>query len=195
MGTGPRVSTTGRDSIFYYYQKRPRQFRDFISAEWNSAYRLISTEAARSQTAKERHMVALKEQVLGHLTTDSRNPASVCAAKLPYATSLDALLLECVDEALTDLLGTRAREAVYDHLERNLFLSRTEIPVRLDDFFTLLDETFGKGGKTIGRYIARKLYAKLDWEFVDVATFEFGDYLEMVKARIAREVKSVVTPL
>jgi hypothetical protein len=140
-------------------------------------------------------MEGLKEEVLDSPPPNSRSQTPVCAAKLAYATSLDALLLECIDEGLTDLLGRRAREAVYDHLERNLFLSRNEIPLRLDDFFSLLDETFGKGSKTIGRYIARKLYTKLDWEFVDVATFQFADYLEMVKDRIARQVKGVVTPL
>ena len=73
---------------------------------------------------------------------------------------IDALLLESMDEALTDLLGRRTREAVYDYMERNCFVARNEIPGRLDDFFKLLNETFGKGGSTIGKVIAKRLYAE-----------------------------------
>jgi hypothetical protein len=67
------------------------------------------------------------------------------------------LLLESIDEALTDLLGGRAREAVYDHLERNCLVARNELSSKLGTFLTLLDDTFGKGGKTIGKVVARKL--------------------------------------
>lgn len=109
-------------------------------------------------------MVGVKEHVAGSLALCSLDPSSVSPAKLTYATNPDALLLECIDEVLADLIGRRAREAVYDHLERNLSLARNEIPQRLDDFLSVLDQTFGKGGKTIGKHIAKKLFAKLEWE-------------------------------
>jgi len=101
--------------------------------------------------------------------------------------TLDGLLLECVDEALTDLLGRRTREAIYDYLERNHSLARSEIPRHLGDFFNLLEKTFGKGSKTIGKVITKKLYAKLEWEFVEIPNFELVDHLERIRARIARE--------
>ncbi len=118
------------------------------------------------------------------------NGGSSDSVSRTYGDRVDSLLLECIDEALTDLLGTRPREAVYDHLERNCFLARSEIPKRLDDFLSLLEDNFGKASKTIGKVIARKLHAKLDWEFIEIATFELPDYLERIKARLARESKS-----
>ncbi len=140
-------------------------------------------------------MVGIKGHVAGYLALSSLEPSGLSPAKLTYATNLDALLLECIDEVLADLLGRRAREAVYDHLERNLFLSRNEIPQRLDDFLSVLDETFGKGGKTIGKYIAKKLYAKLDWEFADISSYGLVDFVEIVKARVEREVRKASTRL
>jgi len=101
--------------------------------------------------------------------------------------TLDDLLLESIDQVLSDLLGTKSREAVYDHLERNYSLAREKIPKDLDRFFALLEETFGKGSKTIGKAIIRKLFEKLGWEFGEIGGFDFFDYLEAVRARIARE--------
>ena len=107
--------------------------------------------------------------------------------KLSQTGPIDALLLESMDEALTDLLGRRTREAVYDYLERNCFVARNEIPGRLDDFFKLLNETFGKGGSTIGKVIAKRLYAKLGWEFVDIHSYELIDYVTTAKRRLEKE--------
>lgn len=101
--------------------------------------------------------------------------------------TLDDLLVECVDEVLTGLLGRKAREAVYDYLVRNYSISREKLPKNLHKFFELLDQTFGKGSKTIGNAIVRKLFEKLDWEFTEIPGFEFFDYLETARARIARE--------
>jgi hypothetical protein len=108
-----------------------------------------------------------------------------------YGSSLETLLLESIDEALTDLLGRRAREAVYDYLERNCLLARNEIPQRLDDFARLLEDTFGKGHKTIGKVIAKKLYGKLGWTFVEIPNYELIDYLSTVKSRLGRELARI----
>jgi hypothetical protein len=98
------------------------------------------------------------------------------------------LLLEAIDETLADLLGRRTRDAIYDHLERNHLVARSEVPDQLQALLTLLDETFGRGSKTIGKVIARKLFSKLEWEFSDVPGYELPDYVEAVKVRISREV-------
>lgn len=72
-------------------------------------------------------------------------------------------------------------------MERNCLIARNEIPNRLDDFFKLLDETFGKGSKTIGKVIAKRLYAKLGWEFVELSSYELPDYLKVFRDRFERE--------
>jgi len=99
-----------------------------------------------------------------------------------------ALLLESIDETLTDLLGRRTREAIYDHLERNHLVARNEIPDKLDALLELLDETFGRGSKTIGKAVARRLFTKLEWEFNEVPGYGLSDYVIAVKARIGREI-------
>lgn len=101
------------------------------------------------------------------------------------------LLLDSIDEVLADLLGTRVREAVYDHLERNCLLARNEIPERLNDFFSVLNKTFGRGGKTIGKAIARKLYAKLDWKFIDTPDYELADYWKAVKPKLIKQLTTL----
>ena len=101
--------------------------------------------------------------------------------------AIDHVLVESMDEALTGLLGERAREAVFEHLERNCLLPREQIPSRLADFFALMDETFGKGSKTIARVIAKRLYAKLGWEYVEISSYEFEDYVRVARDRLDRE--------
>lgn len=88
------------------------------------------------------------------------------------------LLLESVDEALADLLGKRAREAIYDYLERKCYMSRDEIPERLGEFCNLLLENFGRGSKTIEKAVAKRFYAKLGKEFIDVYGLTLEDYVK-----------------
>lgn len=127
------------------------------------------------------------DQRIGSLTSHSNAEAPDTGVVGASGNTLDALLFECIDETLTDLLGRLTKEAIYDYLERNCSLARNEIPGHLDDFFNLLEKTFGKGSKTIGKVIARKLYAKLEWEFEEIPNFGFVDYLERIRGRIARE--------
>jgi hypothetical protein len=100
--------------------------------------------------------------------------------------SLDDLLLLCIDETLADLLGRRTRTAIYDYLERSYSLGRRDIPRHMDKFFGLMEETFGKGSRTIGKSIIKRMFCKLEWRFEDVPGFEFGDYMEAIRTRVAR---------
>jgi hypothetical protein len=136
---------------------------------------------------RPQHPGIVPEQQVIHL--ESALSASIARSPcVPDITakSLDDLLLQCVDEVLADLLGRRTREAVYDCLERNHSLARSDIPNNLNTFFELLEETFGKGSSTIGKSIIKRLYAKLEWTFADVPGFQFTDYMERVRARYAR---------
>jgi hypothetical protein len=70
-------------------------------------------------------------------------------------------------------------------MERKHSVRRNEIPEHLDSLFTLFERTFGrKGKKVIGRIIAEKVYAKLDWEFESLPSLEFADYMERIKTKI-----------
>lgn len=104
------------------------------------------------------------------------------------AKTLDSLLAESIDEVLENLVGKKAKEAILDHLERNHSLAREDIPKNVQKFFALTDQTFGeKGSRTIARCIAKRLWENLGWRFENIEGFEFQDYLEAARARIARE--------
>jgi hypothetical protein len=127
-----------------------------------------------------------------HLKEDLTAPtitSSICSvATYTHAVGsdsiLDSLILDSIDKALGDLLSVRVREAIYDSLERMKLLARTEIPQHLDVFFGLLEETFGKGSRTIGKAVAKRLYSRLGWEFTETPGFEFPDYLQMARRRL-----------
>jgi hypothetical protein len=102
------------------------------------------------------------------------------------AESLDDLLLECLDEVLVDLLGRRSREAIYDCLERDQSLARTDIPEHMTLFIQLLEETFGKGSRTIWKAVVKRMYEKLEWKFYDNPGYEFIDYMEEIRGKVTR---------
>lgn len=102
------------------------------------------------------------------------------------ADALNNLISDSIGEVLRDLFGNRAAEAIYDYMERNHLTGRIEIPSHLKEFFQLLENNFGaQSSKVIGRAVAKRIYAKLDWEFYPVAKYEFADYLTGIRARLA----------
>jgi hypothetical protein len=101
--------------------------------------------------------------------------------------TLDDFLRDSIYEVLGDLLGSHAREALYGYIERNCLFGREDIAKHLPKVFELLEETCGKASRTIGMAIARKLYHKLGLEFQDNPNFQFFDYVEAARTRIARE--------
>jgi len=100
---------------------------------------------------------------------------------------LNDLILDSIDEALSGLLGVRGRDLIYDHIARNYSFGREDIPVHLEEFLKLLEGTFSEASRTIGRTIIRRLYDKLDWNFVVVSGFQFEDYIADARARIGKE--------
>jgi hypothetical protein len=105
----------------------------------------------------------------------------------PKTKTVDTLLAESIDEVLQDLIGNKAKEAVFDYLERNYSLAREDIPSNVGRFLLVSEETFGKGTKAISRCIAKRLWEKLGWKFETISGLELPDYLEVAKVRIARE--------
>jgi len=98
--------------------------------------------------------------------------------------AFDDLLLESVDEVFTGLLGEHTKEAIYIYLESKYYLKRDQIPSQPDRFLTALCEMSGKGGRTMGRAMMKRLFEKLGWQFHDIEGFEPIDYLEAAKLRL-----------
>ena len=115
------------------------------------------------------------------------NQLSEVTRPKPTSNVFDRLLVESVDVALGDLLGERTRNQIYDYLAAHYSYGREEIPERIAEFYSFLEDTFGTGSKTIGRTIVRRLFDRLGYEYVNVPGFEFFDYLEAVRARVARD--------
>lgn len=115
----------------------------------------------------------------------SHNP--IVAARPLHPSILDSLLSDCIDQVLGDLIGGRAREALYDYMERNYAVAREDIPENLGKFVALTEEICGRGSRTIARCIMRRLWQRLGWAFVDMADFTFSDFMELTRARMARE--------
>jgi hypothetical protein len=105
----------------------------------------------------------------------------------PQRSKFDFLLLESIDQAIADLLGRRARDAIYDHLATHYRYGREEIPEKIDQFYQFLEEMFGSGAKTLGRTVIRRMFDKLGYEYVNVPGFQFFDYLEALKSRVTRD--------
>lgn len=94
---------------------------------------------------------------------------------------LGELLLGCIDEVLTDLLGRKVREAVYDHLARKCSLTKEQIPRHLNEFSEFLVKTFGKGGATLERRITARLYDTLGLEFADIPTLSLNEHVAKIR--------------
>jgi len=92
------------------------------------------------------------------------------------------LFIECVEQTLTDLLGAKVREALLDYLARHDRLTRGDILGHPRELSLLLDKIYGKGGTTIERYIIRRLYAILEWEYKETSNFNFSNQLEEARA-------------
>lgn len=104
------------------------------------------------------------------------------------AKTLDELVWESVDEVLNGLLGKKPTEAIYDRLERHFSIARNDIPQNTETLFDLVKAHFGqKGSMVISRCIAKRVFENLGWEFVQVEGFGFSDYVQMARARVARE--------
>ncbi|MGP8068700.1 MAG: hypothetical protein ACLP5V_02285, partial [Candidatus Bathyarchaeia archaeon] len=99
------------------------------------------------------------------------------------AKNPETLLLESIDQALVDLLGRRAREAIYDHLERKCYMARDEIPQRLGEFCDILHGNFGKAGTTIERTIVRRFYSRMEKKFIDYPGYGLVDYVEKARSQ------------
>jgi hypothetical protein len=104
------------------------------------------------------------------------------------AKTLNELIWESVDEVLNGLIGKKPTEAIYDYLERHFSIARDDIPQNTETLFEVVRGLFGQKSCTvISTCIAKRVFENLGWEFVQVPGLGFSEYVEMARARIARE--------
>jgi len=96
------------------------------------------------------------------------------------------ILLEAVDHGLM-VLGEIVREAIYERIEKDHGLKRTEIPERLEAFHKALESTLGMTAKTVERLVAKNLYQTLGLNFTPRPEWTLGDYVSHVKKAPVRQ--------
>jgi hypothetical protein len=95
------------------------------------------------------------------------------------------LLSDSIAEVLGDLVGERAKQAIYGCLERQ-GLPQHQIPEYLPRFDAFLEDNFGRAGRVIETQIAKRLYTQLGLELIAVPHYSLTDYVDMVSRRLSR---------
>ena len=72
----------------------------------------------------------------------------------------DEIMLDSIDEAFLSL-GVKVWEAIYIYLEQKFFISKSDIPHRMDDFLDALETIFGIAVKPLEILIMNKLNEKV----------------------------------
>jgi hypothetical protein len=97
-------------------------------------------------------------------------------------------ILEAVDYGLM-VLGEIVRQAIYERIEKDHGLKRTEIPERLEAFHKALVSMLGVSAKTVERLIARTLYERLGLNFTprpEWTLIEYVDHAREIELDIIR---------
>ena len=90
-----------------------------------------------------------------------------------------------VDGAIYVIVGQDVLRALYTHLKEHYDITPDEIPYRLDSMFETLEQTFGvKGARTLSRSIAKRLYFRLNLQFVETENYRLQDYIEQAKKEL-----------
>jgi len=90
------------------------------------------------------------------------------------------ILLEAVDYGLI-VLGEIVRQAIYERIEKDHGLKRTEIPERLEAFHKALESTLGMSAKTVERLTAKNLYQRLGLNFTPRPEWTLIEYVDHAK--------------
>lgn len=128
---------------------------------------------------------ATNEKLEANLKEMCSNRLLLCELKLAPKTSADEfgdLFVECVEQTLTDLLGTKVREVLLDYFARHDRLAIGDIPGHPRELSMLFDKTFGKCGIMIEKCIMRRFYALLGWEYKEASNFNFSNQVEVARA-------------
>jgi hypothetical protein len=105
-------------------------------------------------------------------------------AGLMHESDFDRLLLDSMDEALTDVFGAEFREMFYWYLEVRFRIMKARLPSRLDDLESALSTTFGPTGSLVlGRAIAKRLYSKLGARFIEKPGWTLLEYFDYLKKK------------
>jgi len=93
----------------------------------------------------------------------------------------DKLLLSVIDEALNSL-GETVKQSIYFHIEKNVSVTRNEIPENLVEFQGGLEKIFGAGARFIEVLIMKNLHSKIGRPLImESEQLEFVEYVDAAK--------------
>lgn len=90
------------------------------------------------------------------------------------------ILLEDIDYGL-GVMGEIVRQAIYERIEKDHGLKRTEIPERLEAFHKALESTLGMSAKTVERLVAKNIYQRLGLNFTPRPEWTLIEYVDHAK--------------
>ena len=93
------------------------------------------------------------------------------------------LVLDAVDAGLSSL-GDSPKQAIYFYLEKTFKIKRSEIPKKIEEFATALEQIFGHGAKLVEIQIMKLLYEKVGQAFVyfpEKDDLLFTEYMEAAR--------------
>jgi len=138
-------------------------------ASFDLEFTLVSPESESEHTNDEKPTrTEASEQWVAHVTKEFNS-------EVKYA----------IDGAIFSLVGGGVLAALYKNLKEHYDITPDEIPYRLDSVFETLEHTFGvKGARTLSRVVARRLYFRLNLQFVEKENYRLQDYLEDAKKKL-----------
>jgi hypothetical protein len=101
--------------------------------------------------------------------------------------SFDDLLINSVDEAVSEILGPRITSMFWRHFQAYLGITREEMPSHISQLIRSLQEIFGTGGQTVGEIVIRKLYQKAGVSLNFSRNHPLAEYAEELKQILAKD--------
>jgi hypothetical protein len=102
---------------------------------------------------------------------------------------LNTTILEAVDESLASF-GESTKQVVYFQLQNNYHIKKQEIPSRIEEFATAIEEIFGIGARLIEMKIMKTLCARAEG-FLYIPKDQdllFKDYVQTVRCFLIKSV-------
>jgi hypothetical protein len=103
----------------------------------------------------------------------------------------DDLLVDSVDEAVTEILGADVTPILWRYWTGDLGITRENMPNHLLKLFESIQTIFGAGGETVGEQVIKRLYTKanIPLEYSHVRPLE--EYAEKLKQILAKDFKQL----
>ena len=96
------------------------------------------------------------------------------------------VLVKSIDEALTELLGEKGRDHLYQHLAEHYDVTRDEIPYRLDSLHAAIEQTLGdKASRILDLEIAKYLSRQIKVPLPETRDYTLQTYLLKARKLIA----------